>query len=64
MIKKANKFDVINYLDDEEMIQTYLDAAQHENDPDYLVEAVENVKKARQRLAKRIANTKNQRKHS
>lgn len=57
MVKKAEKFDVINYLDDEEMIRGYLDAAQCENDPDYLAKAIENAKKARQRLGKRIGST-------
>jgi len=54
MIKKAKKFDVIDYLDDEEIIQAYFDASQHENDTDYLTEVVETVKKAGHLLGERI----------
>jgi len=44
---KVSKFDVVDYLDSEEMIEEYLKAVQEEEDPDLLRSALSNVAKAR-----------------
>ena len=43
---KVSKFDVVDYLDSEEMIVEYLKAMQEEGDPDLLRSALSNVAKA------------------
>ena len=44
---KVSKFDVVDYLDSEEMIEEYLKAVQEEEDPDLLRSALSNVAKTR-----------------
>ena len=44
---KVSKFDVVDYLDSEEMIEEYLKAVQEEKDPDLLCAALSDVAKAR-----------------
>lgn len=44
---KVSKFDVVDYLDSEEMIEEYLKAVQEEEDPDLLRSALADVAKAR-----------------
>ena len=48
-MRKANiaRFDVADYLDSEEMIAAYLNAALEEGDPDLLLAAIADVAKAR-----------------
>jgi len=47
---KVSKFDVLDYLDSEEMIEEYLKAVQEEEDPDLLRSALADVAKARTAL--------------
>lgn len=47
MTKKTTKFDVADYLTDEETIAEYLTAVLEENDPDLLLAAIGDVAKAR-----------------
>ena len=51
---KVSKFDVVDYLDSEEMIEEYLVAALETDDSDIFLNALANVAKARgiARLAK------------
>ena len=44
---KVSKFDVVDYLDSEEMIEEYLKAVQEEKDPELLRAALSDVVKAR-----------------
>lgn len=41
------KFDVVDYLDDEEAIAGYLSAVLEENDPDLLIAALGDIARAR-----------------
>jgi probable addiction module antidote protein len=47
MIKKTKKFDVSDYLKDEETIAAYLNAVLEENDQDLLLGAIGDIAKAR-----------------
>jgi len=47
MIKKTKKFDVSDYLDDEETIAAYLNSIIEENDQDLLLSAIGDIAKAR-----------------
>ncbi len=51
---KITKFDAADYLDSEETIAAYINAAMEEDDPDILLAAIADVAKARgmSRLAK------------
>ena len=44
---KLSKFDVVDYLDSEEAITAYLRAAAEENDPEFMVQAINDVARAR-----------------
>lgn len=44
---KFTKFDIVDYLDSEEAIATYLSAVMEENDPDLLVAALGDIARAR-----------------
>jgi probable addiction module antidote protein len=44
---KIIKFDAADYLDSEETIAAYINAAMEENDPDILLAAIADVAKAR-----------------
>ena len=47
---KVSKFDVVDYLDSEEMIEEYLKAVEEEGNPDLLRAALSNAAKARAAL--------------
>ena len=47
MIKKTKKFDVSDYLKDEETIAAYLNAVLEESDQDLLLGAIGDIAKAR-----------------
>ena len=47
MIKKTKKFDVSDYLNDEETIAAYLNSVMEENDQDLLLGAIGDIAKAR-----------------
>jgi probable addiction module antidote protein len=47
MIKKIKRFDVSDYLNDEETIAEYLNAIMEENDQDLLLGAIGDIAKAR-----------------
>nr|WP_314266043.1 addiction module antidote protein [uncultured Moellerella sp.] len=47
MMKELKNFDVVEYLNDEEDIQTYLNAAIEEGDTKYIFKALGNIAKAR-----------------
>lgn len=49
MPKKPKRFDVIDYLTDEEDIKHYLESAIAEGDDEYLNKAHQNIAKARER---------------
>lgn len=44
---KLTKFDIVDYLDNEEAIAAYLTAVMEENDPDLLVAALGDIARAR-----------------
>ena len=44
---KLKKFDVIDFLDSDEMMAEYLNAALAENDPKYFAKALGNVARAK-----------------
>ena len=44
---KLKKFDVIDFLDSDEDVVTYLNIALEENDPQYFVKALGNVARAK-----------------
>ena len=44
---KLKKFDVIDFLDSDEDLVTYLNIALEENDPQYFVKALGNVARAK-----------------
>ena len=47
MTKKIRKFDVSDYLNDEETIAAYLNSVMEENDQDLLLGAIGDIAKAR-----------------
>lgn len=47
MKEELKKFDVVEFLEDEEDIQEYLNAAIEENDTKYLFKALGNIARAR-----------------
>lgn len=47
MKEKLKKFDVVEFLEDEEDIQEYLNAAIEEDDTKYLFKALGNIARAR-----------------
>lgn len=47
MAKKIRKFDVSDYLNDEETIAAYLNSVMEENDQDLLLGAIGDIAKAR-----------------
>ena len=44
---EVSRYDTVDYLDSEEMIAAYLNAAIEENDMDVLLTAISNIAKAR-----------------
>lgn len=44
---KLTKFDVVDYLKNDEVIAEYITAAIEENDPDFLLQALNDVARAR-----------------
>ena len=44
---KLNRFDVVDFLDSDETIVEYLNAALEENDPKYFAKALGNVARAK-----------------
>ena len=44
---KLSKWDIVDYLDSEEAIAAYLRAAAEENDPEFMVQAINDVARAR-----------------
>ena len=44
---KTDKFDVVHYLKNDEVIAEYITAAIEENDPDFLLQALNDVARAR-----------------
>lgn len=47
MKKQLKKFDAVDYLDNEEVIAEYLNAALEDDDPDVFLRAISDVAKAR-----------------
>ena len=47
MIEKMSKFDVADYLTDEETIAEYLNSVMQENDQDLLLSAIGDIAKAK-----------------
>ncbi|MET0528783.1 MAG: hypothetical protein ABW003_10665 [Microvirga sp.] len=52
-------FDPTAYLDSEEAIAAYLELARETQDPDCLARALDNVRRARERLAAKTADRPN-----
>jgi len=48
-LAKLTPFDVVDYLDSEETIESYMDEARSCNDPEFLLVAQETVRRARAR---------------
>lgn len=46
-MKELKNFDVVEYLNDEEDIHVYLNAAIEEGDKKYIFKALDNIEKAR-----------------
>lgn len=44
---KLSAWDVVDYLTDDNAIAAYLEAAAEENDPDFMVHAINDVARAR-----------------
>lgn len=57
---KLSKWDIVDCLDSEEAIAAYIDAALEENDPAYLIKAMNNIARARgvNELAKKMGVTR------
>lgn len=57
---KLSKWDIVDYLDNNEAIATYLDAAAEDGDPDFMVHAINDVARAlgMNELAKRMGVTR------
>ncbi|MET0528781.1 MAG: hypothetical protein ABW003_10655 [Microvirga sp.] len=52
-------FDPTDYLDSEEAIAAYLELARETGDPDFLAQALDMVRRARERLAAQAADHPN-----
>ena len=44
---KLSKWDIVDYLDSEEAIAAYFEAVAEDNDPEYMVKAINNIARAR-----------------
>lgn len=57
---KLSAWDVVDYLTDDNAIAAYLEAAAEENDPDFMVHAINDVARARgmNELAKKMGVTR------
>lgn len=57
---KLSKWDIVEHLDSEEMIEAYLEAVFEEGDPDFIITALNNVARARgvNELAKKMGVTR------
>ena len=57
---KLSKWDIVDYLDSEEAIAAYLEAAAEENDPEFMVHVINDIARARglNELAKKMGVTR------
>lgn len=57
---KLSKWDVVDYLDSDEAIAAYLEAAAEENDPEFMVHVINDIARARgiNELAKKMGVTR------
>ncbi len=53
---QLSKWDIIDYLSNEEEIKAYLEAAAEENDPDFMIKVINDIARARgiNELAKKM----------